>query len=72
MFLSKCFFCCCFAFRILVFIFSALNGDRNFFIVGITLFICLPKNLCAGDVPVDFDGALLNSSMARQELLFLL
>ena len=49
---------------------STLNGDRSFFIVGSTLLNCLPKNLCAGDIPMNFDGVLVNSSMARQGSLF--
>ena len=57
-FLSLCFFCCCFAFRILVFVSSSLNGDKNFLIVGNTLLNCLPKNLYAGDIPVAFDYGL--------------
>ena len=40
------------------------------FIVGITPLNCLPKNLCAGDISVDFDSVLVNSSMARQGLVF--
>ena len=54
------------AFRILLFISSTLNGDRNLFIVGNTFLNCLPKNLCTGDILVDFEGGLVNSSMGRQ------
>ena len=35
-----------------------------------TLLNCLPKNLCAGDIPVDFNGVLVNSSMIRHGSLF--
>ena len=35
-----------------------------------TLINCLPKNLWAGDILVDFDGVLVNSSIARQGSLF--
>ena len=58
-----------FAFPILVFVSSALNKDRNFFIIGNTLLNCLLKNLCTGDIPEDFNGVLGNSSMVRQGLL---
>ena len=54
-----------FAFRILVFVSSALNDDRNFFIVSNTLLSSLPKNLCTGDILVDFESVLVNSSLAR-------
>ena len=69
-FLSQCFFCCCFAFHILIFVSFPLNLDRNFFIVGNTLPSCFPKNLSAWDILVDFDDVLVNSSMARQGSLF--
>ena len=46
------------------------NGDRNFFIVGNTLLNCLPKNLYAREIPVNFDGVLVNSRIARQGSLF--
>ena len=59
-----------FAFRILVFVSFALNGDRNFFIVGNTLLNCLRKNLCTGGIPVDFDGVLGNSTIAWHGSLF--
>ena len=38
--------------------------------VGNILLNCLPKNLCAGNILVDFNGVLENSSMARQGSLF--